>query len=32
MQLFLGIIVATAFVGFCTGSSYILSKIMKYGD
>lgn len=29
MQLFLGIVVATAFVGFCTGISYILSKIMK---
>lgn len=29
MQLFLGIVVATAFVGFCTGSSYVLSKIMK---
>lgn len=29
MQLFLGIVVATAFVGFCTGSSYVLSKLMK---
>lgn len=29
MQLFLGIVVATAFIGFCTGSSYALSKIMK---
>lgn len=29
MQLFLGIVVATAFVGFCTGSSYVLSKVMK---
>jgi hypothetical protein len=29
MQLFLGIIVATALIGFCTGSSYDLSKIMR---
>lgn len=29
MQLFLGIVVATAFIGFCTGSSYALSKLMK---
>lgn len=29
MQLFLGIVVATAFVEFCTGSSYVLSKLMK---
>lgn len=29
MQLFLGIVVATAFIGFCTGSSYVLSKLMK---
>lgn len=29
MQLFLGIVVATAFIGFCTGSSYALSKIMR---
>lgn len=29
MQLFLGIAVATAFIGFCTGSSYVLSKLMK---
>lgn len=29
MQLFLGIVVATAFIGLCIGSSYVLSKIMK---
>lgn len=29
MQLFLGIVVATDFIGFCTGSSYVLSKLMK---
>lgn len=29
MQLFLGIVVATALIGFCTGSSYALSKLMK---
>ena len=29
MQLFLGVVVATAFIGFCTGSSYVLSKLMK---
>lgn len=29
MQLFLGIVVATAFIGFYTGSSYVLSKLMR---
>lgn len=29
MQLFLGIVVATAFIRLCIGSSYVLSKIMK---
>ena len=29
MQLFLGIIAATALTGICVGGSYLMSKIVK---